>query len=171
MAIDLQPPTLSQTNLPKEKRNTQHKHQLNLQEYEQFPLKHKRYKTHACSNKRLPELLGQNAAIVRDIDGLKNAVKLQFLVVHVLPELLEIHSPILVGIAGVQQILRVLILSRNLERRETGLNVRVVQEPEILSVEEIEEAPNPSLTCLLRLLRRQQHVIHRHTRRYLLHSH
>ncbi|WVZ05786.1 hypothetical protein V8G54_019132 [Vigna mungo] len=115
-----------------------------------------------CFYERLPKLLRQNAAIVRYIDGLKNAVNLQLLVVHVPPELLEIHSPIIVRIASVQQILRVLVIRRNLKRRETSLDERVVQEPAILSVEEFEEAPNPHLTRLLRLLRRQKHVIQRH---------
>lgn len=96
-----------------------------------------------------------------NINGLEDAVKLQLLVVHVAAELVVLHSAIAVGVANVAELPGVLVLRRNLQRRQTGLYLSDVQVTVVGGVEEIEEAPNTKLPLLLRLAQGHEEVIHR----------
>lgn len=86
-----------------------------------------------------------------DINGLENPVQLQLLGVHVPAKLVVINSAVSVGVADSEQVARVLVLSRNLERRQAGLDLRVVEVSEVGGVEESEEAADAEVALLLGL--------------------
>ena len=86
----------------------------------------------------VPELLGENAAVVLDVDGLEDEVELELLGVHVAAELGVVDAAVAVGVADLEEVLGVLVLRGNLEGGEAGLDLRVVKVAEVGGVEEVE---------------------------------
>jgi hypothetical protein len=117
-------------------------------------------------DERVPELLGQDAAVVLDVDGLEDAIELELLVVHVPPEVVIADAAVAVPVAGAEQGARVVLGAcaaplRNAQRGEAGLDLRVVEVAPTRRVEEAEDAADPHLPLRLRLAQRQQHALER----------
>lgn len=111
-------------------------------------------------NKRIPELLGMNAAIVFDIDGLKDSIEVELLIIHVATELGVINPAVPVGIADLEEILGILVMGGYVERGQSSLDLRIVQVSLIGSVEEIEEASDSEIPFVHGLLQCEEDVIH-----------
>ena len=62
------------------------------------------------SKKRIPELFGKNIATVFDINGLKDAIELELLIVYVAMEFMVINPAVSVGITNLEEILSVLVV-------------------------------------------------------------
>ena len=77
-------------------------------------------------DKGLPELLGQNAAVVSDVDGLEDSVKLELLGVDVAAELVVIDAAVSVGVADSEEVSGVLVLGRDLEGSKALFDLGVV---------------------------------------------
>jgi hypothetical protein len=116
--------------------------------------------THTSLDERVPELLGKDAAAVLDVDVPEDAVELELLVVHVAPEVVVADASVAVAVAGAEQLPRVLALGGHLQRRQAGLDLRVVEVPAPRGVEEGEHVADPRLPLVLRLMQREKHVLH-----------
>ena len=100
-----------------------------------------------------------------DVDGLEDAVELELLVVHVAPEVVVADAAVAVAVAGAEQLAGVLALGGHLQRGEARLDLRVVELPAPRGVEEGEHVPDPRLPLGLRLVEREEDVLHGHGRR------